>query len=364
MASMRKKGKAGNYYARFYDRNRSPQRKEVPLRTTRKDVARRRLTKLERDFETGEFDPWTADKKAEAVSVSEARDAFLSAKSHLRPRTVQTYRKVLKRWIETLPPGLNLRDVSADHIRPYVLKPSLSRASQRKHYRHLNAFFNWTKKAGHLDATPMDGVHQPKAQRKQAAFLSTADLETLLRAINAHMEITEDVAGRSPDLQWLSDMISVGVCTGLRRGELARLRWCDVDLNASLLTVRSRDGAETKSGHERQLPIAPDAADVLRRLSAARTDELDGPVFVDRDGLPIKLSRISHRFKDMVRVARLDDRLHFHSLRHTCGSWLAMKGVPMRVIQAILGHSSVSVTERYSHLQPEVMTKAIHETFG
>lgn len=74
--------------------------------------------------------------------------------------------------------------------------------------------------------------------------------------------------------------------------------------------------------------------------------------------------RILRRFKDTVRVAKLDDRLHFHSLRHTCGSWLAMKGVPMRVIQGILGHSSVQVTERYSHLQPEVMQKAIMETFG
>lgn len=128
--------------------------------------------------------------------------------------------------------------------------------------------------------------------------------------------------------------------------------------------MRSRDGEETKSGHERELPIAPDAVAVLERLDGEREDRLDGPVFTDRRGLPIRLNRISSRFKDMIRVAKLDDRLHFHSLRHTCGSWLAMKGVPMRVTQAILGHSSVSVTERYSHLQPEVMTKAIHETFG
>jgi site-specific recombinase XerD len=69
-------------------------------------------------------------------------------------------------------------------------------------------------------------------------------------------------------------------------------------------------------------------------------------------------------FKRMVRKAGLDERIHFHSLRHTTGSWLSMKGVPMRVIQAIMGHSSVSVTERYSHLAPETLDSAMEETFG
>jgi integrase len=58
------------------------------------------------------------------------------------------------------------------------------------------------------------------------------------------------------------------------------------------------------------------------------------------------------------------ERLRFHSLRHTCASWLAMKGVPMRVIRGLLGHSSQNVTERYSPLHPEVMEKAMEETFG
>lgn len=67
-----------------------------------------------------------------------------------------------------------------------------------------------------------------------------------------------------------------------------------------------------------------------------------------------------------AREAKLQnrDRLHFHSLRHTTASWLAMKGVPMRVIQQIFGHASASQTEIYSHPQPEVMQQAMAETFG
>lgn len=364
MARLRKLGKSGNYFAYFYDAARTPTEKSVALKTTRKDVARRRITHLEREYEEGTFDPWADPAETDILTVTEAKERFLKEKAAtVRPRTLETYRGIIERWEKTLPAGLRMRDVNADHVRPFVYA-DVARATQRKRYGQLRIFFRWAVRAGHASKSPLEDLPQPKKQQKAAAFLSPNDLERLLQAIEVHMEMKEDVAGRSPDLQWLADMIVVGVCTGLRRGELARLRWQDVDLREGLLTVRSRDGGETKSGHERQLPLAPDALEVLRRRQDERTDASDGPVFVDRRGLPIRLDRISHRFKDMVRVAKLDDRLHFHSLRHTCGSWLAMKGVPMRVIQGILGHSSVQVTERYSHLQPEVMQKAIQETFG
>ena len=68
--------------------------------------------------------------------------------------------------------------------------------------------------------------------------------------------------------------------------------------------------------------------------------------------------------KKYVRLARLPDDVSFHHLRHTCASWLVMKGVPMRVVQEILGHSSVTVTQRYAHLAPGVMREAMEATFG
>jgi site-specific recombinase XerD len=79
-----------------------------------------------------------------------------------------------------------------------------------------------------------------------------------------------------------------------------------------------------------------------------------------------KPDRVSKRFKFYVREAGLSDReeLSFHSCRHTTGSWLSMQGVPLRVISEILGHSSTQVTEMYSHLSPEVMDRAMEETFG
>ena len=117
-------------------------------------------------------------------------------------------------------------------------------------------------------------------------------------------------------------------------------------------------------GRRRRIPLRGEAVEVLRRMGAEIEDDLDGPVFTDRRRLPIKPDRMTKAFKRVVQKAGLEERIQFHSLRHTTGSWLAMKGVPMRVIQAILGHSSLNVTERYSHLSPETPEAAMDEVFG
>jgi site-specific recombinase XerD len=101
-------------------------------------------------------------------------------------------------------------------------------------------------------------------------------------------------------------------------------------------------------------------------MKEARAPLDNEPVFVDADGDVPKPDRVSKRFKFYVRTAKLPNRkdLSFHSCRHTTGSWLSMQGVPLRVISEILGHSNTQVTEMYSHLSPEVMDRAMEETFG
>jgi len=139
-----------------------------------------------------------------------------------------------------------------------------------------------------------------------------------------------------------------------------------VELEEQFVTVRNRDDFTTKSGDERGIPLRSDALEVARRRDEEHDGDSDDPVFTDRSGRPIKADRITKRFKTFVRKAGLDEQenLHFHSFRHTCGAWLASSGVPLRVIQAILGHSSIDVTEIYSHLQPGVMGEAMEEAFG
>lgn len=373
MASLRKV--SGNYYARFYDRDRSPKRKTWPLRTGRQDVARKRLTELEQAHRDGRFDPWAGGYTHEHVSLSDAISRFLDAKhGTIRDVTVDGYESKLTHFRrDHAPAGIMLRDVAAKHIQSYIDAPTRrgktpSNSTRRSRFRHARAFLNWASDEGLVDTNVIGEVDQPKKEKKQPAFLSVDELERLLRAIPAHRKMLDGKPGPTPDDEWLSAMIRVAVCTGLRRAELRNLRWNDLDLDNGFLHVRNRsDGSfKSKSGSERIVPLRGDGLERLRQMDTARTDDLDGPVFTDRDGNRVKLDRISKRFKFYVRKAKLKnaDRLHFHSLRHTTGSWLAMKGVPMPVISKIMGHSSTAVTEVYANVSKDVTVKAMEEVFG
>jgi integrase len=154
----------------------------------------------------------------------------------------------------------------------------------------------------------------------------------------------------------------VAVCTGLRRGELTSLRWRNVRLTGSdpFLEVLSGNGFDTKSGHGRTVPLAADALAVLTRRQAERPNE-DPAAYVfpgDRGG-QLNGDRLSQAFKAATREAGLPEAIHFHSLRHTCASWLAMRGVSLYLIADVLGHASTQVTQRYAHLAPGAAHAAV-----
>ena len=362
----------GRYYARISRKGADPPRKSWPLSTRQKSTAHTRLSRLQRAYDRGDWDPWNGGwLTPEPIPLPEAVELFLDAKSHLRPSTQKAYLGILRRFTESIRGPVMLQDVTPGDLRSYIRQSNLARASQRKRYRHLQAFFNWLVKDEHLSYSPLEEVEQRKKEQREAAYLDESDVERLLVAIDHHMETSVDAIGRSPDLGWLRAMIRVAVCTGLRRSALVALQWDDVSLERRSLHVRHRGDFRTKGNAERRVPIRGDAEEVMKELRAQLLDERgsitekpQGTVFVDRRGLPIRPGRVTKRFKAMARLAGLDERIHFHSLRHTTGSWLSMRGVPMRHIQAILGHSDLSTTERYSHLAPETLDRAMDETFG
>ena len=377
MPRLRKLGKSGNYFAIFYDGTHSPKEKSYPLKTTRKDVAMKRYTEAVQGFERGTFDPWNPDSASETLSVAEAADRFLQAKEHLRPKSQRAYRIAVEGMQRCLSAGLLLRDVALKHIRPYLTEEGKARSTHRHRYRHLRTFLNWCVDQGHLDGSPLEDFTPPKERKKQAAFLSEGDLERLLNAIEHDAQAKRD--GLDPEtgeakkhsslaqgrLTWLSDVVRVAVTTGMRRGELAALRWGHVDLEHGYIHIRNTHGFVTKSGDERTIPLVADARDVIQRLRNEWPEaQPDDHVLRSGTGGPISADYTSRLFKRYVRIAGLSEELKFHSLRHTCASWLAMKGVPLQMIQQILGHSDIGVTQRYSHLLPDSVKQAVHEALS
>jgi integrase len=171
----------------------------------------------------------------------------------------------------------------------------------------------------------------------------------------------------------------VAVHTGLRQGELLGLRWTDVDLDAGKLSVR-RSLKITENGLElgppknkasrRSVPLNKTAVATLRAHRARQSEErLRSPewrdiglVFPNRVGKPINPSNLYHReYKPLLKQAGLEDEgFTFHSLRHTFASALCNKREYPKVIQSLLGHSSITQTmDTYSHLMDGIGDDAV-----
>ena len=172
--------------------------------------------------------------------------------------------------------------------------------------------------------------------------------------------LTFDEAERfleAADPEW-RPMFTLALRTGLRIGELRALRWDDVDLVAGRLVVRRCDWrghvGTPKSGRNRELPLS---GDVLAALKAQR--HLRGElVFCAEGGRAWKENECKWPIWRACKKAGLR-KISWHVLRHTFASHLVMKGVPLKAVQELMGHATIEMTLRYSHLSPEVGRGAV-----
>ena len=184
---------------------------------------------------------------------------------------------------------------------------------------------------------------------------------------------------RDADLGYFA-MFHLAGHLGLRRGELCAARWADVDLEKCTLTVRrSRvqvgwsvvEGQPKSSSGERTIALDPGTAAVLRdhrkrqaveRLAWGSAYEDHDLLFACENGSPLHPAAVTRRFAELVAEADLPP-IGLHGLRHGAASLMLAAGVPMKVVQEVLGHSMMSVTaDTYSSVFPSVAADAAAAT--
>ena len=139
----------------------------------------------------------------------------------------------------------------------------------------------------------------------------------------------------------VSRAIQLAVTTGARKGALIGLRWGDIDLDNGRAYVQ-----RTKNGQPQVLVLLPDVVAEIRKFKRGSPDEL---VFSGRE--PYKAHNFTHTWAEILRQSRLKDgSVCFHTLRHTHASWLAQNGATLVEIADSMGHKSLVMTQRYSHL--------------
>jgi integrase len=149
------------------------------------------------------------------------------------------------------------------------------------------------------------------------------------------------------------------VRTGARAGEQLVLEWGDIDKHSRLVVFRrsSTRGqvGPTKSGRERKVPLTDRLSKALRSI-----EHLKGKlVFCRMDGKPFTLWQLHERLEGACRRAGLRE-IRWHDLRHSFASHLVMANVPLRQVQEWMGHSTITMTMRYSHLVPGSGAEFIH----
>jgi integrase len=157
----------------------------------------------------------------------------------------------------------------------------------------------------------------------------------------------------------IREMVLVALRTGMRQGELKGLQWSSINWQNQSVTVRyslcdyTRELGSPKNNKERTIPMD---ADVYETLFKRKKDT--GYVFLDAKKRPFEAHGLERELREVRYRAGL--RPHgWHTLRHTFASQLAMRGVPLHVVQKLLGHSSIATTMRYAHVAPSELRTAI-----
>jgi integrase/recombinase XerC len=276
------------------------------------------------------------------------------------PETVRAYEGDLLRFLRFLsqdflgvePETIRPKDVDALAVRSFLAamtRQGLAKRSQGRALAAVRSLFRFACREGALAANPALGVRTPKVPKTLPRHLRPGEVENLLEAPSAAEE-GEPLPRRDRAI------LELLYAAGLRVSELVGLDWRDIDLSARVLRVMG------KGRKERMVPFGRPAADALRRwledwegvrARGGPFDDADDPVFLNRYGGRLtdrSVRRVIDRWVESAAVAR---GVHPHTLRHTFATHLLENGADLRTIQELLGHSSLSTTQKYTHLDVE-----------
>jgi len=334
----------------------------------RKAEAQRRLRELLLSVEQGAY------VKSDRITVAQFLEEWLQdyVATNTAPRTAERYQEIVRVHLIPALGSLPLLSLRPHHIQKYYAeamesgrrdgKGGLSALTVHHHHRVFYEALRYGVKHGILIRNVAEAVDAPHPEHKELGILSASDVQLIL-----------DACKETPYYVLFFTL----AYTGLRRSELLGLRWEDVDLQKSTLSVvrslhQLRGGkyifSEPKTKRSRrQIALSPSLTIVLweHRLKQEHARKLLGEplestdlVFSHPDGRPIRPDSVTRAFPEIAKSVGLRD-VRLHDLRHAHATILLQQGVNPKIVQERLGHSSVSTTlDIYSHVLPGLQEAA------
>jgi integrase len=248
------------------------------------------------------------------------------AETARRVSTLKTQKGQALTWLDYLGDNTTIGEITKARVLEVLqgIAERTSRSTANRYLALIRRVFNWAVERGYLENNPISGIKPYKENPGRTRWLRHEEAERLL------MECE-----KIPRLYMFT---AIALLTGMRLGEIESLRWGDIDLERG--TIRIPD---SKTGQARIIPLEEPLKRILETWP--KTGEL-------------VLGKFTHKkaFMGAVKRAGLSD-FRFHDLRHTYASWKVMAGVDLRTIAGLLGHRTLAMVMRYSHLAPEHLEK-------
>lgn len=269
--------------------------------------------------------------------------------------------------------NLLLKDITAgffDHYKKYRYELAIRTDTVKKELGTFQVMFQMAVDHGYLAHNVVKDVKRDKSQIPSDRFRTHGEIQKLLQTGHYTAQETCEIKRFQyltiPELEqlialardhWVYPVLITFAYSGMRRGEMVRLQWADVDLKARFLYARSQKQSTQRQETVRSIPIH----DRLLPVLIAQKEQTGHSrwVFLGLDDKPLRPKKLNRAFNRVLSGTDFEG-LGLHMFRHSLASNLAAKGTPQQTIDAILGHQTEAMRQRYRRLFPNNVNEALN----
>jgi len=285
---------------------------------------------------------------------------YLQIVRNASPHTLRSYRADLEQFREYLSPPegqeIPLQEIDHRMIREFLghlHDRHLQKRSMARKLASLRSFFKHCTREGLVRDNPARLVATPKLPIRIPAVLSAEDMNAFLDQMACARPARRSKYGKEVGLLLERDraILEMLYASGLRVSELTGLDLSDVDRKEQMLRVVGKGNKERIVPYGSKAETALEAYEPIRAglLRKAGSRGQAQAVFLNRDGRRLGVRSVGRIVKKYVRLVNVNWEMHPHSLRHAFATHLLADGADLRAIQELLGHASLSTTQRYTH---------------
>ncbi|HAM39469.1 MAG: site-specific tyrosine recombinase XerD [Elusimicrobia bacterium RIFOXYC2_FULL_34_12] len=276
--------------------------------------------------------------------------SYITVEKGLAKNTAISYKRDIKDYFTYLKKHfLSLLNITEEQITDYLWEKKLAKKSTSTIFRNQEAikgFYKFLYIEEYIKSNPAEQLKSPKLEKYLPDTLTIEEVDKLLTTAN--IEKSKGIRNKA--------ILETLYATGMRVSELTELKTSDTNLDVGFIKCLG------KGSKERIIPLGSKAIEAIRKYLNIKKATNSDSLFVNPSGK--KFSRISiwKIIKKSANIAGITKRISPHTLRHSFASHILERGADLRTIQEMLGHSSISTTQIYTHVDKKFL-KNQHKKF-